>query len=132
MMILRIAIVSVVACVGISGVARAEAGDPRLGRLYFRSVCTECHVRMIGKAIPPNTKTVAEWTGYMDADRHDASNRPESKLSHFTSRAFRQSIRAENKVADKFIAVEDAHMFANVRAWLIGSAKDSDNPASCD
>ncbi len=130
---LRIAL-PLLACTGFvaAPVAALADGDPRLGRLYFRSICTDCHVAETGSAIAPNQMTIAEWTSYLDADRHDTGGAYEGRVSDFTSQGHRASIQEHNRVAERFLSVSDGQMFANVRAWLVSSAKDSDRPAGCD
>ncbi len=130
---LRIAL-PLLACAGFvaAPVAALADGDPRLGRLYYRSICTDCHVAETGSGIAPNQKTIAEWESYLDTDRHDAGGAYDGKVSDFTSQAHRESIQEHNRVAERFLSVDDDQMFANVRTWLVSSAKDSDNPAGCD
>ena len=113
-------------------VAVFAEGDPRLGRLYYRSICTDCHVAQIGNGIPPNDRTIAEWRNYLSDDRHAPGSAFESRVSDYTSQAHRESIKEHNLVAQRFLSVSDEQMFANVRAWLVSSAKDSDRPAGCD
>jgi hypothetical protein len=132
-MLLRTVILALaVAGSALGSSATLAQGDPRLGRLYFRSICTDCHVRETGKAIPPNQLTIAEWEQYFDTDRHDASGRFAPSVREYTGRAHRESIQATNKVAQRFLSVGDAEMHANVRAWLVSAAKDSDRPSGCD
>jgi hypothetical protein len=132
-MTLRRVVLLLTAAGSVLGTSAALAeGDPRLGRLYFRSICTDCHVATTGKAIPPNQLTIAEWQSYLDADRHDASGRSAPQVSAFTGRAYRESIQGSNKVAQRFVSVDDAVMLANVRAWLVSAAKDSDRPSGCE
>lgn len=118
-------------CGAIIPALAAEEGDWKRGRLYYRSVCTSCHKAEADKSISPLDKTIAEWQAYVAADKHDASGKSKSSLSYFTSRSYRDSIKAENRVAEKFIDVPDAELMSDVRAWVIHGAKDSDTPARC-
>ncbi len=111
--------------------AAAEDGNWKRGRVYFRMVCTECHKEMTGAPIPPNSRTIAEWTAYMEADKHDASGKSKPKVSDYTSTEYRQSIMETNKAAKSFMKVPDETLFMDVRAFVIHGAKDSDTPATC-
>lgn len=113
--------------------AQAADGDWRLGRVYYRMVCTACHGTPEGggHAIAPSTKTKAEWTAYMAADKHDATGKANPKVSYYTSQAYRESVKDKNKAAAKFLKMPDAELQAAVSAFVVYGAKDSDNPASC-
>jgi cytochrome c2 len=111
--------------------AAADKKVWRLGRVYYRMVCTECHVSQADKKIGPNSRTIAEWKAYLDADAHDATGKSEAKLSHYTSTGYRESVKDTNKAAKKFLKMSDADLHAAVSAWVVYGAKDSDNPASC-
>jgi hypothetical protein len=52
-------------------------------------------------------------------------------VSHYLSVAYRQSVRASNRAAEKFAAVPEAELAADVKAFLLKGAKDGDAPASC-
>lgn len=112
--------------------AFAYDGDTRRGRLYFRQICTSCHQSSVNKAIPPNERTKAEWSAYLQADKHDKTGQSNPSVKYFTSKAYRQTIKASNKVADRLANIEDAEIYADVQAWLLYSAKDSDNPSGCN
>jgi len=68
----------------------------------------------------------------MDADKHDASGKSKPKVSDYTSKAYRESIKDSNKAAKKFLKMPDAALFADVKAFVVHGAKDSDTPASCN
>lgn len=102
------------------------------GRVYFRMVCTACHVEVTGAPISPNASTIAEWTAYMDADKHDASGKTKPTVSYYTSKEYRESIKDSNKAAKKFLKMPDAALTADVKAFVVHGAKDSDTPASCN
>lgn len=111
--------------------ADVETGDWKMGRVYYRFVCTACHKDVAGIVISPNEMTKAEWRAYLDADAHDKSGRTEPSVSYYTSQAYRESIKDTNKAAAKFIDVPDGDMADNIRAWTIYGAKDSDTASSC-
>ena len=112
-------------------VAAGKANWKR-GRVYYRMVCTVCHIQETGAAISPNSLTIAEWNAYMDADKHDATGKSNPKLSHYTSKSYRESIKDSNKAAKKFLKMPDAALFADVKSFVVHGAKDSDTPASCN
>jgi hypothetical protein len=123
---------SIVAALGaISLVASAYDGDLKRGRLYFRQICTTCHQATIGKAIAPNERLKADWSAYVKADKHDKSGKSNPSVMYFTTKAYRETIKGESKVAEKLLNANDAELYADVQAWLLYGAKDSDNPSGC-
>jgi cytochrome c5 len=126
----KFSVVAVLVAVGTS--AFAYDGDLKRGRLYFRQICTTCHQTMLGKAIAPNERTKADWTGYVKADKHDKSGKSNSSMKYFTTKAYRETIKDSNKAAAKLLTANDAELYADVQAWLQYSAKDSDNPSGCN
>lgn len=117
---------------GASFAVAAYEGDLRRGRLYYRQICTSCHQETLGKAIAPNERAKAEWAAYLKADKHDKSGKSNGSVKYFTTRAYRETIKATNKAADKLLAANDGELYADVQAWLQYSAKDSDNPSGCN
>jgi hypothetical protein len=116
---------------GLSGVAAAEV-NKKVGKVYFKMICTVCHMTTASKAIPPNTHTMKEWSAYLDADKHDKTGKSNPKVSYYMSKAYRETIKDTNAAAKKFLAMPDEEAAANVRAFVVGGAKDSDTPASCE
>jgi hypothetical protein len=113
------------------GTAGAYDGNWKRGRVYYRQVCTTCHQSVAKKTISPNEKTKAEWTAYIAADKHDATKKSNPSLKYAMSRAYRDSIKATNKAAEKFLEVPEAELQADIKAWVLYGAKDSDNPSRC-
>ena len=111
--------------------ALAYEGDLKRGRMYYRQVCTACH-QAGGKTIAPNEKTKAEWAAYIKADKHDRTGKSNASVKYFTTKAYRESIKASNKVAEKLLNVPDQEIYADIQAWVQYSAKDSDNPSGCN
>ena len=106
-----------------------QAADTKRGRVYYRMVCSVCHMEKMGNAISPNTKTKAEWTSYLQADKHAKGK---DTVKHYFSKEYRASIKAKNKAAEKYADVPEPELFEDVRAFVIMGAKDSDTPTSCD
>jgi cytochrome c5 len=109
-------------------VARAYEGDWKRGNVYYRMVCTECHTSQAGGAIGPNTRTRAEWTAYLQADRHAKGK---DSLRHYLSQPYRASIASTNKAAAKFSDVPDQELYEDLKAFVARSAKDGDAPTGC-
>jgi cytochrome c5 len=107
---------------------QAYEGDWKRGDVYYRMVCSECHKTQPCGAIGPNTRTRAEWSAYLDADKH-AKGKDSVKM--YVSKAFRASIAGKNKAAAKYADVPDEALFADVKALLLRSAKDGDAPTGC-
>ena len=103
-------------------------GDWKRGRVYYRMVCTVCHVEKSGASISPSVKTKAEWNAYIAADKHAKGK---DSLKYYVSKPYRDSIKATNKAAEKYADVPDADLLADVQAFVNYGAKDSDNPARC-
>jgi len=108
-------------------------GNWKKGRIYFRMVCTECHVREAGNKIAPMEKTKAEWIAYFDRNIHGPQDGPTKyTASYFVSREFRESIKNTNRAAKKLLKIPADQLLADVRAFLVHTAKDSDQPTSCE
>ena len=123
-----LAATAVLTLFGISFAAQAYDADWKRGRIYYRSVCTSCHVASPIGAINPSTKTKAEWTAYLAADKH-AKGKDTVKV--YVSKAYRVSIKTGNKAAEKFIDTPEQELSDDIKAFLIKGAKDGDSPASC-
>lgn len=109
----------------------ADEGDWKKGRIYYRMTCTACHKAMTGKGISPASMTIEEWKNYSAADQHDATGNSNSSMKYYVSREYRDSVKESNKAAAKFIDMSNEELLANVRAFVIHGAKDSDTPARC-
>lgn len=108
--------------------AQAYDADWKRGRVYYRSVCTACHVANPVGSINPSSRLKLEWTAYLSADKHAKGK---DKVSQYVSKGYRASVKASNKAAEKFIDVPDAELAEDIKAFLVKGAKDGDAPASC-
>ena len=108
--------------------ALAYDADWKRGRVYYRSVCTSCHVASPIGSINPSTKTKAEWAAYLKADKHAKGK---DTVKQYVSKAYRASIKSGNKAAEKFAAVPDQELMDDIAAFLTKGAKDGDAPATC-
>ncbi len=108
--------------------ARAYEGDWKRGHVYYRMVCTECHKGQPCGVIGPNTRTRAEWTAYLEADKHAKGK---DSLKTYLSKPFRASIAGTNKAAAKFADVPEDELYADLKAFVLRSAKDGDAPTGC-
>jgi len=106
--------------------------NKRLGKVYFKMVCTTCHVEASGQAIPPNTRTMNEWRQYLDNNQHDLKGQSNHAVNYYTSKDYRMAIKDSNKAAKKFLKLDGEKIYGDVKAFLISGAKDSDTPASCE
>ena len=113
---------------GASFSAQAYDADWKRGRVYYRSVCTSCHVASPVGSINPSAKTKAEWTAYLLTDKHAKGK---DTVSKYYSKAYRASIKATNKAAEKFAETPDQELADDVKAFLLKGAKDGDAPATC-
>jgi hypothetical protein len=110
-------------------VAMAADGNWKMGRIYYRMVCTACHQDQTGESIAPSTKTKAEWETYISADSHAAGK---DKLSYYMSKAYKESIKDSNRAAAKFLKLPDDQQIADVKAFVMHGAKDGPAPARCN
>lgn len=108
--------------------ARAYEADWKRGHVYYRMVCTECHKGQPGGVIGPNTRTRAEWTAYLEADKHAKGK---DNLKTYLGKPFRASIAGTNKAAAKFADVPEEELYADLKAFVLRSAKDGDVPTGC-
>ena len=115
-------------CGLVASLAHAADGDWKRGRVYYQKVCTDCHTAKAGSAIAPNTRTMADWGTYLNADKHAKGK---ESLKKYTSKEYRASIKANNKAAEKYADVPDEQLFTDVKAFMLKGAKDGDSPASC-
>jgi cytochrome c5 len=113
---------------GASTLAVAYDADWKRGRVYYRSVCTACHAAQAGGSIAPSTMTKAEWAAYLKADKHAKGK---DSMKQYLSKAYRASIKAQNKAAEKFADVPEDELLEDMKAFVIKGAKDGDSPASC-
>jgi cytochrome c5 len=109
--------------------ASAYDGDWKRGRVYYRGVCTACHTTQKGEPIAPNSYTKAEWAAYLQADKHAKGK---ETVSQYIAGSYRASIKAGNKVAEKFADAPDQELSEDVKAFVTNGAKDGDAPASCN
>jgi len=125
---LSMVIVFAALCTTAYTTAQAYDSDWKRGRVYYRQVCTSCHVAKTGKAISPTSRTKAEWAAYFQADKHAKGK---DSVKQYISRQYRASIKATNKAAEKFADVPDQELMEDIKAFVIKGAKDGDSPASC-
>ena len=121
----------VLATLALSGMAipsSAYDGDWKRGRIYYRSVCTSCHVALPIGQVNPSSKTMAEWKSYLQADKHAKGK---DTVKQYVTKTYRDSIKSANKAAEKFAKVPEQDLLEDIRAFLIKGAKDGDAPASC-
>lgn len=112
-----------------STAASADDGDWKRGRLYYRSVCTSCHVKDAGGAIAPTVMTKAQWAAYLKADKHAKGK---DSVKKYISQSYRNSIAGTNKLVAKMLDVSDADLMNDISAFVMKGAKDGDAPASCN
>jgi len=118
---------------GAASVADARKANWKKGRIYFKMVCTECHIEQAGGKILPAEKTKAEWTDYFEKNLHGPQDTPAKyAASYFVSREYRESIKDTNRAAAKMLKVPEEQLLDDVRAFLIHTAKDSDQPSRCE
>lgn len=115
-------------CGLVASAANAADGDWKRGRVYYQRVCTDCHTAKAGGPIAPNARAMAEWTIYLNADKHAKGT---ESLKKYASKEYRSSIKATNKAAEKYADIPDEQLFNDIKAFMLKGAKDGDSPASC-
>jgi cytochrome c2 len=112
---------------GFATAASAYDGDWKRGRVYYRGVCTACHTTQKSEAIAPNSYTRPSGPHLR------RTSTPRARTPFCTpAYPYRTSIRATNKVAEKFAEAPDKELFEDVKAFVVNGAKDGDAPASCN
>jgi cytochrome c5 len=114
--------------ISVATFASAYDADWKRGRVYYRSVCTACHAAQTGGSIAPSEMTKAQWGSYLQVDKH---TKGKDSLKQYVSKAYRASIKTQNKAAEKFADVPDDELLEDIRAFVTKGAKDGDAPASC-
>ncbi len=123
----------VILLLGISSVAVAAKGNWKKGRIYYRMVCSECHAEQAGGKISPAEKTKAEWLDYFEKNLHGSQDAPTTyAVSYFVSQEYRESIKDTNRAAAKMLKIPEAQLLEDVKAFLVHTAKDSDQPSRCE
>ena len=111
----------------------AKKGNWKKGRIYYKMVCSDCHAREAGGKISPSEKTKAEWTEYFEKNIHGPQDVPTKyTASYFVSKEYRESIKNTNRAAKKMLKVPEDQLLEDVKAFLLHTAKDSDQPTSCE
>jgi len=124
--------VSVIILLGFSSLADAK-GNWKKGRIYYRMVCTECHIEQAGGVISPAEKTKAEWADYFEKNIHGPQDvSAKYAASYFVSREYRESIKDSNRAAKKMLKMPDDKLLEDVKEFLQHTAKDSDMPSRCE
>ena len=125
--------VLVVILLAVSPVVEAAKGNWKKGRIYYRMVCTDCHVNQAGGKISPAEKTKAEWADYFEKNIHGPQDAPAKyAASYFVSKEYRESIKDTNRAAAKMLKIPDEQLLEDVKAFLNHTAKDSDQPSRCE
>jgi CDP-diacylglycerol pyrophosphatase len=125
--------VLVVILLAVSPVVEAAKGNWKKGRIYYRMVCTDCHVNQAGGKISPAEKTKAEWAEYFEKNIHGPQDAPAKyAASYFVSKEYRESIKDTNRAAAKMLKIPDEQLLEDVKAFLNHTAKDSDQPSRCE
>lgn len=106
----------------------AYDADWKRGRIYYRAICSSCHSTTPAGVIQPNGRTKAEWAAYLEADKHDKGKEP---VTQYFSKEYLNSVKANNKAADRFSSVPSDQLLQDVQLFLQRSAKDGASPATC-
>ena len=119
--------------IGATAFADSENGNWRRGRIYYRLVCTSCHVEASGKPISPSEFTIAEWKAYLDQDLHHpfGTDVVVPSVRYYLSRRYRESVKKTNRAAEKFLELPEDVLFNDLRSFVIHGAKDSETPMRC-
>ena len=122
----------VAALLGLSATADAAKANWKKGRIYYRMVCTECHLVQADLLISPADKTKAEWADYFAGNQHSPQNaETKNTVRYYVSREYRESIKDQNRAAKKMLKVPDDTLLEDVKAFVEHTAKDSDQPSTC-
>ncbi|MCW9033761.1 MAG: hypothetical protein OQJ97_06030 [Rhodospirillales bacterium] len=109
----------------------ANEANWKIGRVYNRLVCNACHRLDDGKVVSPYERNKADWQVYFAADSHDTTGKANPSAKYYMGTDYRESIKATNKAAAKFLKMPNAIMEGHVIEFYLRGAKDSDTPARC-
>ena len=116
-----------------SSLAEARKGNWKKGRIYYQMVCSECHKEEAGGKISPSEKTKAEWLDYFEKNIHGPQDAPTKfTASYFVSKDYRESIKDTNRAAKKMLKIPEDRLLEDVKAFVVHTAKDSDQPSRCE
>ena len=108
-------------------------GNWKKGRIYYKMVCSECHLNEAGGKISPSEKTKAEWLDYFEKNIHGPQDTPTKyTASYFVSKDYRESIKNTNRAARKMLKIPEEQLLEDVKAFVVHTAKDSDQPSRCE
>ena len=123
----------VVVLFALTPVAQAAKGNWKKGRIYYRMVCNDCHLKEAGGPIAPKEKTRAEWLEYFDKNIHGPQEGPHKfTVDYFVSQEYRESIKDTNRAANKLLKIPPEQLLEDVKAFVVHTAKDSDQPSGCE
>ncbi len=104
-----------------------QAGNEKLGQVYYEQVCSRCHKAELGRAISPADKASREWDQLFGDDRHGQHPQP---LSYFFSAAYRQQA-SHIEVVQVYRDLPAEQLRLGLYKFAILGAKDSDMPHAC-
>jgi len=123
----------VLASLTLSTVADAAKANWKKGRIYYKMVCSECHIQQTGNKFSPADKTKAEWADYFAQNVHAAGNTTvNNTVEYYVSQKYRESVKDTNRAAAKLLKIPDDQLLEDVKAFTIHTAKDSDQPSRCE
>lgn len=114
------------------GTFAADKPNKKRGQVYFKMVCTVCHMTTAERTIPPADYTMEQWSTYFDTNAHDKTSKTNASVSYYVSTEYRESISDSNKAAKRFLNLSNEQLLADVRKFAVTGAKDSDTPATCN
>ena len=116
----------VVILLAASSMVEAAQGNWKKGRIYYRMVCTDCHVKEAGGKISPAEKTKAEWADYFEKNIHGPQDAPAKyAASYFVSKEYRESIKDTNRAAAKLLKIPDDQLLEDVKILISHHAANS-------
>ncbi len=111
-MVIRLTAVAGLLSLAVLVTAAGAAGpNPNRGKTLFKSTCKNCHVKDgDGKELTPLSKTQAQWTRMFKSQQ-----------------VLVMAKRVETKTGKPLSPVD----IADMQAFLVGHAADSDQPETC-
>lgn len=126
-------LILMVSLLALSSSADAAKANWKKGRIYYKLVCSECHFEQTGNKFSPADKTKAEWQSYfVDGQHAMANDSVNHALNYYASREYRESIKSSNRAAAKMLKIPEAQLLADLQAFTLHTAKDSDQPSRCE
>ena len=111
--------------------AQFDQGIGKRGQVFFTHVCSNCHQNQYQIEVPPKGRTMAQWHSYLSNNQHQIGDKIQL-LSGFYSLSYREKLAETDQMMELLLDINEEDIYVDLGSYLLNSAKDSDNPQSCN